>query len=90
MRRRSTLLATVAAILAGMAPPSHAGSKLLVLAQDSALIPPSEAVNQALAAVPDGTPLDVQLKGNRYLVKLKTGNKVRVVRVDAVTGAVSP
>ncbi|MFO1122511.1 MAG: PepSY domain-containing protein [Hyphomicrobiales bacterium] len=93
MHRCLTILVLALAVLAGPPVEAHAGARVrMLLAQnaDGAVIPPSAAVNQALSVVPDGTPLDVQLRGKNYLVKLKTGNKVRVVRVDAITGAVSP
>lgn len=52
------------------------------------LIAPSEAVAIALETVPSAKPLGVQLRGSSYIVKLKQGNKVMQIRVDAETGAV--
>ncbi len=52
------------------------------------LIAPSEAVAIALETVPSAKPLGVQLRGSSYVVKLKQGNKVMQIRVDAETGAV--
>jgi hypothetical protein len=52
------------------------------------LIAPSEAVAIALDTVPSAKPLGVQLRGSSYVVKLKQGNKVMQIRVDAETGAV--
>jgi hypothetical protein len=54
------------------------------------VIPPSMAVNRALAYAPRAKPLGVRLKGPLYIVKLKQGNTVLQVRVNAATGDVSP
>jgi hypothetical protein len=58
---------------------------------DDRLIGPTEAVNQALAAVPDGKPLGVKLlKGPSpvYAVKLRVRGRVRRILVDARTAQV--
>jgi hypothetical protein len=51
------------------------------------IIPPSVAVNRALRMVPNGTPLNVTLRGDKYFVKVKVNNKVRVVPIDATGDA---
>jgi hypothetical protein len=51
------------------------------------IIPPSVAVNRALRMVPNGTPLNVTLRGDKYFVKVKVNNKVRVVPIDAAGDA---
>jgi hypothetical protein len=53
------------------------------------VIPPSMAINNALALMPQATALGVKLRGPIYIVKLKQGNQVIQVRVDAVSGIVS-
>ncbi len=52
------------------------------------IIKPSQAVRIALQVAPDAKALDVQLRGPLYIVKLKQGNRVIKVRVDAGTGAI--
>ncbi|MCB1378466.1 MAG: hypothetical protein KDK89_08900 [Alphaproteobacteria bacterium] len=54
------------------------------------IIPPSVALNQAMMAAPNAKAIGVKLKGSLYIVKLKQGNKVTQVRVNATTGQVSP
>lgn len=51
------------------------------------IIPPSVAVNRALRLVPNGTPLNVTLRGDKYFVKVRDNNKVRVVPIDATGDA---
>ncbi len=53
------------------------------------VIPPSLALNRALMLAPNAKALGVKLRGSHYIVKLKQGNKVRQVQVDAATGDVS-
>jgi uncharacterized membrane protein YkoI len=53
------------------------------------VIPPSMALNRAMSIVPKSQALGVKLKGGLYIVKLKQGNTVRQVHVDAATGDVS-
>ncbi len=53
------------------------------------VIPPSLALNRAMMIAPNAKALGVRLKGGHYNVKLKQGNTIRQIRVDAVTGAVS-
>ena len=52
-------------------------------------VPPSDAVKLAMQAVPGAEPLGVKLKGDHYVVRLKQGNTVIQVLVDAATGQVS-
>ncbi|MEI7598956.1 MAG: PepSY domain-containing protein [Aestuariivirga sp.] len=52
-------------------------------------VPPSDAVQLALQAVPGAEALGVKLKGDHYVVRLKQGGTVIQVLVDATTGAVS-
>ena len=56
-------------------------------AQDGG-IPPSEAVTIAVGAAPGAEPLDVKLRGDVYVVKLRQGGNVIRVLVDAQTGNV--
>ncbi len=53
------------------------------------VIPPSLALNRAMMIAPNAKALGVKLRGGHYIVKLKQGNKVRQVQVDAATGDVS-
>jgi hypothetical protein len=53
------------------------------------IIPPSVAINNALALMPQAQALGVKLRGSLYIVKLKRGNQVIQLRVDAVSGEVS-
>ncbi|MGH6908210.1 MAG: hypothetical protein ACREVW_16955 [Burkholderiales bacterium] len=53
------------------------------------VIPPSMALNRAMMLVPQSQALGVKLKGGLYIVKLKQGNTIRQVHVDAATGDVS-
>lgn len=50
------------------------------------VIQPSQALRIALGVTPQAKPLGVQLRGSLYIVKLKQGNRVVRVRVDAATG----
>lgn len=54
------------------------------------VVPPSVAMRQALAIKPNAKALGVKLKGPLYIVKLKDGNKITQVRVNARTGLVAP
>ena len=53
------------------------------------MIPPSMALNRAMNMVPQSQALGVKLQGSHYIIKLKQGNSVRQVHVDAATGDVS-
>ncbi len=58
---------------------------------DNQMIPPSEALQAALGYAPGSQGLGVRLlQGSRlvYAVKLKSGNRIRRVLVDARTGRV--
>ena len=50
------------------------------------VIKPSQALQIAMGVTPQAKPLGVQLRGSLYIVKLKQGNRVVRVRVDAATG----
>lgn len=50
------------------------------------VIKPSQALRIAMQVTPQAKPLGVQLRGSLYIVKLKQGNRVVRVRVDAATG----
>lgn len=50
------------------------------------VIKPSQALRIAMEVTPQAKPLGVQLRGSLYIVKLKQGNRVVRVRVDAATG----
>jgi uncharacterized membrane protein YkoI len=53
------------------------------------MIPPSMALNRAMNMVPQSQALGVKLQGSHYIIKLKQGNSVKQVHVDAATGDVS-
>ena len=53
------------------------------------VIPPSLALNRAMMLNPQSQALGVKLRGPLYIVKLKQGNKIVQVHVDAATGDVS-
>jgi uncharacterized membrane protein YkoI len=52
------------------------------------MIRPREAVQIALDANPGAKPLGVQRRGRLYIVKLKQGNRIIRVRIDAASGAI--
>ena len=52
------------------------------------MIRPREAVRIALDAAPGAKPLGVRLRGSLYIVKLKQGNRIIRVRIDAASGAI--
>ena len=74
----------------GFAPVAQpvADVQLLRLAQDGGQLPvkPSQAALIAQHATPGSTVLDVVLQGGVYAVKLKVGNSVQKVMVNATTG----
>lgn len=100
MRRVLLALAIAAAAVFGAADAS-AQVKLRVIVNPKILngpvikapiirvIPPSLALNRALMLAPNAQALGVKLKGGLYIVKLKQGNTVRQIHVDAATGDVS-
>lgn len=53
------------------------------------ILPPSKAVRAAMRAVPNAKPLGVKLRGDTYVVRLKSGGTITQVGVDSVTGAVT-
>ncbi len=81
MRHSPTLLAALLAAALWVSPAA---------AQEQPLLPPSAAVKLALQAVPGAEPLNVKLRGQSYVVRLKQDGTVVQVLVDAVTGAVTP
>jgi|GEM_PF-2360072 len=99
MRKVLLALAIVAAMFAGgdasaqkrsnynMAPKIMKGP--VIRAPAVRVIPPSLALSRALGRVPNAKALGVKLRGSHYIVKLKQGNKVKQVEVDAATGDVS-
>jgi len=54
------------------------------------IIPPSAALSSAMGAMPGAKALGVKMKGTHYIVKLKQGNTVVQVRVNAATGLIAP
>ncbi len=56
--------------------------------QRGIVIRPREAVRIALEAVPGAKPLGVRLRGRLYIVRLKQGNRIIRVRIDAASGAI--
>lgn len=98
MRRVLLVFAIIAAMLAGgeafaQMKPTYMAPKIMngpvIRAPVVRLIPPSIALNRALMISPNAKALGVKLRGSHYIVKLKQGNKVRQVQVDAATGNVS-
>jgi len=99
MRRVLLALAIVAAMLAGgeasaqvKLRPNYAPKIMngpVIRPPVVRVIPPSLALNRALMLAPNAKALGVKLRGSHYIVKLKQGNKVRQVQVDAATGDVS-
>ena len=95
MRRVLTIIALALTVLLGTGQFADAQVKLKapvtprVTAQPkpAMIIPPSVAVNRALRMIPNGTPLNVTLRGDTYFVKVKVNNKVRVVPIDAAGDA---
>jgi len=53
------------------------------------VIPPSLALNRALRLAPNAKALGVKRQGSLYIVRLRVGNDVRQIHVDAVTGVAS-
>lgn len=54
------------------------------------IIPPSAALRRAMSAAPGAKPLGVKLRNQTYIVRLKSGNTIKQLSVNSVTGAVSP
>lgn len=92
------VLAILLALLAGLETAAAQQARLrapdeVLTAQQSGqdVIPPSMALRSALRYSPGSQGLDVTLKQGRrlvYAVKLKTGNRVHRVLVDARTGQI--
>jgi hypothetical protein len=47
------------------------------------VIPPSVALNRAMMMAPDAKAIGIRLEGSVYVIKLKQGNKVKRVQVNA-------
>jgi uncharacterized membrane protein YkoI len=54
------------------------------------VIPPSMALNRAMMVLPGAKAIGVRLRGPLYIVKLKQGNRIMQVRVNAKTGSIAP
>lgn len=54
------------------------------------LIPPSVALKHAMRLAPGAKPLGVKLRNQTYIVRFKSGNRIKQVGVNSVTGAASP
>lgn len=91
MRLASLAMTLFAATMLAVAPVSAQGKNKQNGGDQGEMagIPPSAAVGQALSVVPDAKPLGVRRSGGFYIVKLKRGNEVIQLRVDAQTGEVS-
>ena len=91
MRLVSLATALLAAMLMAAAPVSAQGKNKQNGGDQGEMagIPPSAAVGQALSVVPGAKPLGVRRAGGFYIVKLKRGNQVIQLRVNAQTGEVS-
>jgi uncharacterized membrane protein YkoI len=94
MRRIKFIAAVLAAAMLAAAPVS-AQVKLrnyrnpnLVKPPVVLMIKPSQALRIALGAAPRAKPLGVQLRGPLYIVKLKQGNRIVQMRIDAASGAI--
>lgn len=99
MRKIGAIIALLAAVLA-VAPAAEAQVKLQpayggvrmkgpkVVVPPVMAIKPSQALRIALQAAPSAKALGVQLRGPLYIVKLKQGNTIMQVRVNAASGAI--
>ena len=94
MRRIKVIAAVLAAAMLAAAPAS-AQVKVqtyrnpnLVKPPIIMMIKPSQALRIALRTAPRAKPLGVQLRGPLYIVKLKQGNRILQVRIDAASGAI--
>lgn len=91
--RKTPLMAAIMAAALAVAAPSSAQDlddydEAPQFDQPALLIKPSQALRIAMGVAPQAKPLGVQLRGPLYIVKLKQGNRVIKVRVDAGTGAI--
>ena len=73
---------------AAMKPIYRQGAPIILRVPRIIVIPPSLALNRALALRPGGKALGVRRKGNDYFVKLRDGNEIVQVQVDGTTGEV--
>ena len=94
MRRIKVIAAVLAAAMLAAAP-ALAQVKIqtyrnpnLVKPPVVLMIRPRQAVNIALSAMPRAKPLGVRLQGPLYIVKLKQGNTIVQMRIDAASGAI--
>jgi uncharacterized membrane protein YkoI len=93
MRRIRVIAAILAAAMLAAAPASAQDNNQNyrnpnVGEQPVIMIRPREAVRIALDATPGAKPLGVRLRGSLYIVKLKQGNRIIRVRIDAASGAI--
>lgn len=95
MRRIKFIAAVLAAAMLAAAPVSaqvkvqtYRNPNLVKPPPIVLMIKPRQAIRIALSAMPKAKPLGVQLKGPLYIVKLKQGNRIMQVRIDAASGAI--
>jgi len=90
---KSLALAIAVTLAAGQASaqvkmmPYVAGAPKPVLPPKIMMIKPSQALRIAMQAVPGGKPLGVQLRGQVYIVKVKQASTIKLLRVNAASGA---
>jgi hypothetical protein len=53
------------------------------------ILPPSAAIGRAVNMMPGSKAIGVKLRGQTYVVRLKSGGTIARVGVDSVTGAAS-
>lgn len=70
-------------------PPAAPSLKVKPNIPKTKLIPPSIAIKNVMAANPGAKPLNLQRAGGNYIVKLKKGNSVIQMNVNAATGAMT-
>jgi hypothetical protein len=93
MRRITVIAAMLAAAMLAAAPASAQVKDQIyrdpdVGEQPVKMIRPRDAARIALDAIPGAKPLGVQRRGSLYIVKLKRGNRIMRVRIDAASGAI--
>lgn len=92
MRRIRVIAAMLAAAMLVAAPASAQDNNQNYrnpnVEQPAMMIRPREAVRIALDATPGAKPLGVRLRGRLYIVRLKRGNRIMQVRIDAASGAI--
>ena len=92
MRRIRVIAAMLAAAMLAAAPASAQDNDQNYrnpnVGEQRVIIRPREAVRIALDANPGAKPLGVQRRGRLYIVRLKRGNRIMQVRIDAASGAI--